>query len=382
MYCKKCGARISDICEFCTNCGAKVESISKTEAPSVAAKCICPECGAKNDLNARDCIQCEKKINKSELTFTCPDCGSIMKNGYTECPICKFDFRTGRKGQHEEFAYSSTTSRGYEGANVYQKEKKRHMRPIPIIICASAAAIVLVIVFCKLFFENRAAQDMYNLAYTAVYDTDMTYISPRTEQLVDSAYEQSQSIFVLSGTKDMIEELKQTSDDYIKLAEAEDLMLDAPIDNILSIQEKINNINSTDVKESDRYKYIKPRMEDIKFQASNRSWAEKKLEELRESRAELIQSWGRAHAINYYVGAVYFVEVHQEIGLDIRLEDYEGNSHYLRLQYNFDEGGDWDAHIGELSQKLVSGERCVMAAIAATQYGDYDEIFTYSYRSE
>lgn len=130
MHFKKCGTRISDIREFCKDCGAKVEGTNKTKTPSVAAKCICLECGA--------------------------------------------------------------ASRGYEGADVYQKEKKRPVRPVPIIICASTVAIVLVIVFCKLFFENRAAHDMYNLAYTAVYDTDMTYISPMTEQLVNSAYEQSQ----------------------------------------------------------------------------------------------------------------------------------------------------------------------------------------------
>lgn len=100
MYCKKCGARINNKAAFCTNCGARVQSGPKAVVEPVASKCICAECGAKNKLNARDCIQCRKTIDKSKLTFTCPDCGSIMTEGYAVCPVCKFDFRTGRRGKY------------------------------------------------------------------------------------------------------------------------------------------------------------------------------------------------------------------------------------------------------------------------------------------
>lgn len=382
MYCTKCGARISDIAEFCTNCGEKVNGKHESDMPPVSAKCVCPECGAKNDLNAGECIQCEKVIERSRLTFTCPDCGSIMEKGYTVCPVCNFDFRTGRKGVRERFIYRPLSFEGNDPAYSYYGKARRTVNPAPIIICVLVVLFILIFVSCKLFFENRAAQDLYNMAYTAVYDTDMTYISPRTEQIVNSAYDQAQSVFVLNSTKDRIEELKQISDDYIELAEAEDLMESAPFDSILSIQEKVNNIVSLDVKNSARYKAIKPRMENVKFQASNRTWAENKLEELRNNGSETIQSWSRIYLINYYIGAVYFVNMYNEVELEIRLEDYEGNSHYLRLPYNFDESSNWDQHIGELSQKLKSGKRCVMAAITAVDYSDYERVFSYSYRFE
>ena len=123
-------------------------------------------------------------------------------------------------------------------------------------------------------------------------------------------------------------------------------------------------------------------MENVKFQASNRTWAENKLEELRNNGSETIQSWSRTYLINYYIGAVYFVNMYNEVELEIRLEDYEGNLHYLRLPYNFDESSNWDQHIGELSQKLKSGKRCVMAAITAVDYSDYERVFSYSYRFE
>lgn len=382
MYCKKCGARINDLAEFCTNCGEKITDKNDPDMNNITSKCICPECGAKNDLNSWDCIQCKKSIDKAKLTFKCPDCGSIMKNGYTKCPVCDFDFRTGRKGQHEEFVYIGASSREYEGANTYQKSKIHSINHVPIVVFASVAVIALTIVSCKLFFENRAAQDLYNMAYTAVYDTDMTYVSQRTEQLVNSAYEQAQSIFVLSDTKNRIEELKQISDDYLKLAEAEQLMSDNPIDNFSSIQSRINNINSPDVKMSDRYKYIEPLIENIKFQVNNRSWAEKKLVELQETKIDTIKSWSKSHVINYYSGLVYFVDKNEQTGLEIRLDDYNGNSHYLRLAYNYEEGNTWDKHIGEISQQLLSGKRCVMAAITANDYSDYEQVFTYSYKFE
>ncbi|MFQ7292703.1 MAG: hypothetical protein ACLRQ0_10770 [Monoglobales bacterium] len=304
-----------------------------------------------------------------------------MKNSYASCPVCGFDFRACRQDENNEQAYMETDTKLQE--NAYQTEPKRSVSLVLAAIGAIAAVLlVLTIIFCKMFFENRAAQDMYNMSYTAVYDMDNTYISQKTEQLVNSAYEESQSVFVLGTAKDRIKELKHISDDYIKLSEVEQLMVEEPLKNISNIQNKIKSIDSADVQNSNRYKAIQPNIKAIQFQVDNKSWAEEKIRNLHDTNTELINSWSRNYIVNYYIGSVYYVNLYKEEALEIRLKDYEGKSHNLRLLYNFDEGGDWDHNIGELNYKLTSGKRCVMAAVVAGNYNSFEQIFLYSCKFE
>lgn len=148
MYCGKCGAKINNKVLFCTECGEKVifaddentqntvssgtdnnsvlneqtntlasnafaentsEQVSGVTATVVTnnyvnpekkkngtaqtkyAKCICPECGAKNQLNALNCIQCGEQIKRSKLDRECNMCHSVMTHNNFICPACKWD---------------------------------------------------------------------------------------------------------------------------------------------------------------------------------------------------------------------------------------------------------------------------------------------------
>lgn len=324
MYCKKCGAAINDCAVFCTTCGARLDSTDNQEN------------------NERTSFEEQSPYSKN----------------YTDKSCC--------------FQNNSEV--------LGSKHRNSSLKIGTVVICVSAILlIILIFLFCKCYFDNKVALDLYDSAYSALYDDDDTYVSARTERLVDDAYKQSQSVFVLKGTKTRIATLKQTCDDYIKLNKAEGLMQGNPQDTIKQIREIINEISSDIVKTDNRYANIVSTVESLEYKFNNKSWAETKLAELKETNSDIIRSWAKQNVINFYTGSVRSGGMAGNDGFRIILNDYNGESHYLCLKYNFDSSSDWDANINKLEQILSSGKDCVMAAVTAVGYTGYERVFSYSY---
>jgi RNA polymerase subunit RPABC4/transcription elongation factor Spt4 len=411
MFCGKCGALISDKSIFCTECGAKMNdsagsaaNAGSNSAPTVhkqtakapepiknkpSSKLICPECGAKNKPLDMTCIQCGSDIDKSKLKIKCPMCKSVMNGDYGICPVCKWDIEHARwsssEAQYEWNNGSSTTAplspanyNSYSGNSAHSSGGK-----IGIIVGLSIAVfLTAVFLFYMYKTENQQALELYNMAYNSLYDTDVTYISSTTKNMIDNAADQADSIFVSDKTKEKISKLRQEGLDYQRLAEVESLIQNNAGRNITAIKEKMDKISSQSAKNDERYTDILPYIKATEFKMENKKWADEKLAELKSDHSDTIQSWNRNHNIHYYTGAAYFISGDEE-GMEIMLEDYDGNYQYLNIYYNYDEGSAWDKSLGELRHLLENNETpCVMAAIAAENYDDLDRIFLYSYRNK
>lgn len=411
MFCGKCGALISDKSIFCTECGAKMndsagsaDNAGSNSAPTVhkqtakapksiknkpSSKLICPECGAKNKPFDTTCIQCGSDIDKSKLKIKCPMCKSVMNGDYGICPVCKWDIEHVRwsssKAQYEWNNGSSTTAplspanyNSYAGNSAHSSGGK-----IGIIVGLSIAAFLTAIFLFYMYkTENQQALELYNMAYNSLYNTDVTYISSTTKNMIDNAADQADSRFVSDKTKEKISKLHQEGLDYQRLAEIERLIQNNAGRNITAIKEKMDTISSQNVKNDERYTDILPYIKATEFKMENKKWADEELAELKSYSSDTIQSWNRNHNIHYYTGAAYFISGDEE-GMEIMLEDYDGNYQYLNIYYNYDEGSSWDKSLGELRHLLENNETpCVMAAIAAENYDDLDRIFSYSYRNK
>ena len=59
MYCRNCGAHVTDGAKFCSSCGAQ----QATAVPSVSTELLCPFCGVKLELDSVFCDECGHKIS-------------------------------------------------------------------------------------------------------------------------------------------------------------------------------------------------------------------------------------------------------------------------------------------------------------------------------
>lgn len=296
----------------------------------------------------------------------CPNCKTKMSDSYTHCSVCGCDLSAA-------YIVDSAT---------YNKsvEQGRNQRVVVTLVTA-IVVIAAIVAACVAFYyiNNKNAEQIYKEAYSALHDTDLTYISSSTKSLVEKASKKASSPFIDKNTRKKIEDLEKVAKEYTLLGEVENKLASGNLSRVTvtELSDKFESISTNEVKRSDRYKNVKPYIQSTKFKYENKAWAESALEELKKD-SDTISVWSRNNGIAYYTGAVYFAEDNGN-GMTVILEDYNGGTYTLVMEYNYyNSSGTWNSSIDKLKEKLKINTPCVMAAVVAEGYSS-DKIFLYKY---
>lgn len=282
----------------------------------------------------------------------CPNCKTQMSDNYNNCSVCGCDLSGVPKVDAVSYMHQQRN-------NNKQNTGKKVLSFIAIV----AACIVGFIILFNI--SDKQAHELYDEAYAAIYDIDSTYISSSTQSIVNKAAKKTKSLFISGETREKLNDLSTTCNDFVILGKIENQMAQGNVsNNINTIIEELDSISSSNVKSSSRYKNVAPYVQAKKFKQEQKSWAESALKDL-----TVDSSWNR-YSISYYKGLATLI-TNDESHVEIMIEDYDNNTHWLELGYNYDEVSSWDSSLGKLINNLKNNQSCVMVAAAVDYIGTY-----------
>ncbi|MFH1307041.1 MAG: zinc ribbon domain-containing protein [Candidatus Micrarchaeota archaeon] len=87
--CPKCKADVDTSMERCPSCGTHIDLMFRIK---------CPECGAANKLDEKECHDCKAKLYdekepvRKKTRYVCPICGYRADYYMLKCPACETRF--------------------------------------------------------------------------------------------------------------------------------------------------------------------------------------------------------------------------------------------------------------------------------------------------
>lgn len=297
----------------------------------------------------------------------CKNCGAILNDNVEWCTNCGVKIDKGFYSTNGIYQYNEQK----------KIDKKRKLLGLKVLIIAVLFIVLFVVVInVKAYRDTKVVQELYDSAYAVMHANDTINISEATEKMVNSAYNQSKDGFVDEDVKAAVELLKQAYDDYVKLDEVNDLMTENPVTQYYSANERMANITSEEVKDSEKYKNLSSQIEEIQFQLSQKLWAEDEIASMEQEESVLINTIKLYCDVNTYTGMVYYTGFNENNELQIAVRDYDGVMHNLCLASD-DEDEEWNSGIDEFANVISSGKKCVIAAYVA-KMEDGEKIFYYS----
>lgn len=294
----------------------------------------------------------------------CPNCKEKVSDTYNHCPTCGIAFA------------QYPTQPQFQHGNITAKKSKAGIIAVIIVGAFLFVGIVAAaIIIPTSSVENQRALSLYDKAYTSLYSNDRTYTSEETAKLIGQARSAASSILVLSDTKKQIEELYKTAGDYTLLGEAEQAIAS---NSQSTAQSKLDQIEDSEVKRSSRYLAVIDQISIMQFKSDNKGSIQKAMSELYSS--DSVNSWRMNYSVNCFCGYVTLFSSNSQY-VEIILEDYNNQTHYLNFYYNKNSSTDaasWNTSVDEIKSNLQNGKKCVMAVAVVSPYNYPDKIISFS----
>lgn len=295
----------------------------------------------------------------------CPNCKTKMSDTYTHCSVCGCDLSG---------AYMMNSA-------VYNQHKRQNQIQKTVLTIVVVVAVIAAVIAGVTFLSYKTNNDvrlLYKTAHSAMYDSDFMSLSEDTKAIIEKASKKASSPFVSKSTREKVKSLESVVKECELLDELENKLLSnkLTITDFNELEDKLRDINESDIKRSERYASVKKSIETESFKYKNKTWADNTLNDMKNG-SETINSWGGNYQIKYYAGSPSFVEGDEEC-VNILLEDYNGDLHDLYMYYNYNESNTWDSSISKLRKVIEAEIPCVMAVAVAQDY--YSErIISFNY---